>query len=205
MITNRALDAVVAHWQAELDGGLETGETPVFYLGHGTGVLGELTGPLALQWLDDERHDTRMPLAAGGGLAPFWLAALLHQRSAGAPLLSPATVFSYTGPDRATHAAALNLLDTRRSPFRRRPADLPPGLQPMFVANQQAGPFAAEVLPLQLASGMAQAAYWENATQSAAVPALEAEAAAAAARRDGWVAWTAVVAAVALLLIALVA
>jgi hypothetical protein len=75
----------------------------------------------------------------------------------------------------------------------------------MFVANQQAGPFAAEVLPLQLASGMAQAAYWENATQSAAVPALEAEAAAAAARRDGWVAWTAVVAAVALLLIALVA
>jgi hypothetical protein len=201
MIASRGLDAVVAQWQAELDAGLETGETPVFFLGFGPAVLGELTGPLALQWLDDERHDTRMPLAAGGGLAPFWLAALLHQRAAGAPLLSPASVFAYTAPDPATHAAALNLLDTRRSPFRRRPADLPPGFQPAFVAGVQAGPFAAEALPLQLGSRAAQEAYWE----SAAVPGLEAEAAATAARRDGWVAWTAVVAAVALLLIALVA
>jgi hypothetical protein len=159
-------------------------------------MLGELTGPLALQWLDEERRDTRMPLAVGGGLAPFWLAALLHQRSTDAPLLSPAAVFSFTAPDPATHAAALNLLDTRRSQFRPRPADLPPGFQPTFAANVQAGPFAAESLPLQLASLSSQAT---SAQAPEYAPASIVEG------RDGWAAWTAVVAAVALLLIALVA
>jgi hypothetical protein len=199
MIWNRSLDAIVAQWQAELDASLEIGETPVFYLGEGQGMLAELVGPLALQWLDEERRDTRMPLAVGGGPSPFWLAALLHQRSPDAPLLSPATVFSFTAPDPATHVAALNVLDTRRSHFRRRPADLPPGFQPLFVANVQAGPFAAGTLPLQLATlpssvpaALPQAPY-EDARGSLATG------------RDGWVAWTAVVAAVALLLIALVA
>lgn len=196
MNTNRSLEAIVTQWQAELDAGLEIGETPVFYLGYGPEMLGELTGPLALQWLDEERRDTRMPLAVGGGLGPYWLAALLHQRSADAPLLSPATVFSYTAPDPATHAAALNLLDTRRSQFRRRPADLSPAFQPTFVANVQAGPFAGEALPLQLASLSAQA---QGAQLAEHMPA------AAIVGRDGWVAWTVVVVAVALLLIALVA
>jgi hypothetical protein len=198
MNANRALEAIAAQWGAELDAGLEIGETPVFYLGHGAEMLGVLGGPLALQWLDEERRDTRMPLAAGGGLAPFWLAALLHQRGADTPLLSPATVFAYTGPDPATHAAALNLLDTRRSSFRRRPAELPPGFQGTFVANVQAGPFPAEALPLQVASHDAQAA-----GQGAAGDALPLGVPFGA--RDGWVAWTAVVAAVALLLISLVA
>ena len=149
MNTNRSLEAIVAQWQAELDAGLEIGETPVFYLGQGPAMLGELAGPLALQWLDEERRDTRMPLAAGGGLGPYLAGRLAPPTlAADAPLLSPATVFSYTAPDPATHAAALNLLDTRRSQFRRRPADLPPGFQPTFVANVQAGPFAAETLPL---------------------------------------------------------
>lgn len=198
---NRSLEAIVAQWQAELDAGLEIGETPVFYLGQGPAMLGELAGPLALQWLDEERRDTRMPLAAGGGLSPFWLAALFHQRSADAPLLSPAAVFCFTGPDPATHAAALNLLDTRRSQFRPRPADLPPGFQPAFVANVQAGPFAAEVLPLQLASLSSQAT---NMSSVAPYPSDHTPAFLAGGR-DGWVAWTAVVAAVVLLLIALVA
>ena len=201
MNANCSLEAIVAQWQAELDAGLEVGETPVFYLGQGPAMLGELVGPLALQWLDEERRDTRMPLAAGGGLGPYWLAALLHQRAADAPLLSPATVFSYTAPDPATHAAALNLLDTRRSQFRRRPADLPPGFQPTFVANVQAGPFAAEALPLQLASLSSRAA---NMNVSASHPADHTPAFLTGGR-DGWVAWTAVVVAVALLLIALVA
>jgi hypothetical protein len=201
MNANRSLEAIVTQWQAELDAGLEIGETPVFYLGQGPAMLGELAGPLALQWLDEQRRDTRMPLATGGGLAPFWLAALLHQRSADAPLLSPATVFSFTGPDPATHAAALNLLDTRRSQFRRRPADLPPGFQPAFVANVQAGPFVAEALPLQLASLSSQAATMNSPASHPPdhTPAY------LAAGRDGWVAWTAVVVAVVMLLIALVA
>jgi hypothetical protein len=117
----------------------------------------------------------------------------LHQRATDTPLLSPATVFCYTAPDRATHSAALTLLDTRRSQFRRRPADLPPAFQPLFAANVQAGPFMGETLPLQLAS-------------PAAAPAGAAADDLALSRgRDGWAAWTAVVAAVALLLIALVA
>ena len=96
MNTNRSLEAIVAQWQAELDAGLEIGETPVFYLGQGPAMLGELVGPLALQWLDEERRDTRMPLAAGGGLAPFWLAALLHQRVAGCtPALARHGLFLY--------------------------------------------------------------------------------------------------------------
>ena len=187
MISSRTVTATAAQWQAELDAGLETGETPVFYLGQGAGMLGELAGPLALQWLDERRRDTRMPLAAGGGAAPFWLPALFHQRAADAPLLSPAAVFCFTAPDRATHTAALNTLDTRRGRFRRRPADLPPGFQPLFVPTTQAGPFPAESLPMQLATADDGAA--PNA------PSV----------RDGWVAWAAMVVAVALLLIALVA
>jgi hypothetical protein len=198
MIWNRSLDAIVAQWQAELDASLEIGETPVFYLGEGQGMLAELVGPLALQWLDEDRRDTRMPLAVGGGPSPFWLAALLHQRSPNAPLLSPAAVFSFTAPDPATHVAALNTLDTRRSQFRRRPADLPPGFQPLFVANVQAGPFAAGTLPLQLAT-------LPPPGPATAPNALDAAGGSLAGGRDGWVAWTAVVAAVVLLLIALVA
>jgi hypothetical protein len=195
MNDSRTVLANVAQWQAELDAGLETGETPVFYLGYGPGMLGELAGPLALQWLDEERRDTRMPLAVGGGLAPFWLPALLHQRAADAPLLSPATVFAFSAPDRATHTAALNTLDTRRPRFRRRPAGLPPGFQPAFVANTQAGPFAAESLPMHLAT---TGAPFATAGSESGAPA-------AAGTRDGLAAWAAVVIAVAMLLIALVA
>ena len=60
MISSRTVTATAAQWQAELDAGLETGETPVFYLGQGAGMLGELAGPLALQWLDERRRDTRI-------------------------------------------------------------------------------------------------------------------------------------------------
>ena len=42
MNTNRSLEAIVTQWQAELDAGLEIGETPVFYLGYGPEMLGEL-------------------------------------------------------------------------------------------------------------------------------------------------------------------
>lgn len=198
MIGSRTVAASAAQWQAELDGSLETGETPVFYLGHGQEMLGELAGPLALQWLDEVRRDTRMPLAAGGGTAPFWLPALLHQRGADAPLLSPGTVFCFTGPDRATHTAALNTLDTRRGRFRRRPADLPPGFQPLFVPYVQAGPFPVEALPMQLAASVDAGGAGSAASESGPL-------AGAAGERDGWIAWAAAVAAVALLLIALVA
>lgn len=208
MIDSRTVAATVRQWQAELDAGLETGETPVFYLGYGPGMLGELAGPLVLQWLDEARRDTRMPLAAGGGLAPYWLPALLHQRAVDAPLLSPATVFAFTAPDRATHAAALNTLDTRRLRFRRRPAGLPPGFQPAFVANVQAGPFPAESLPLYLASAPAAASLATTSTATMhgdGIAAGSENGAAAVGPRDGFVAWAAVVMAVALLLIALVA
>ena len=186
MIDSRTVAAVAAQWQAELDASLETGETPVFYIGQGQGMLGELAGPLALQWLDEQRRDTRMPLAVGGGA--FWLAPLFHQRAADTPLLSPAIVVCYTAPDPVTHVAALNTLDTRHGRFRRRPADLPPGFQPIFAPHLQHGPFAAESLPMLLATADSTA---ENN--------------AAAYERDSWVAWSAAVVAVALFLIALVA
>lgn len=190
MIDSRTVAATAQQWRAELDASLETGETPVFYLGQGSSMLGELAGPLSLQWLDEQRRDIRMPLVVGGGLAPYWLAALLHQRSADAPPASPSTIFSYTAPDPALHAAALNTLDTRRWRFRRRPAELPPAFQPTFVPYVQAGPFAAESLPMQLAtSGEAEIDGAPGAGSG----------------HDGWVAWAAVVMAVALLLIALVA
>jgi len=188
MIESRTIAAVAAQWQAELDASLETGETPVFYLGQGQGILGELAGPIALQWLDEQRRDTRMPLAAGGGASPFWLAPLFHQRTTDTPLLSPAIVVCYTGPDPATHAAALNTLDTRQPRFRRRPADLPPGFQPTFVPHLQPGPFVAESLPMLLAAT-------DTTSENTGV----------AGERDTWVAWSAAVVAVALLLLALVA
>lgn len=204
MNESHTVGAAVQGWQAELDASLETGETPVFYLGYGAGMLGELAGPLALQWLDETRRDTRMPLAVAGGAAPFWLPALLHQRGPDTPLLSPSTVFCFTAPDRATHLASLNTLDTRRLRFRYRPAGLPPGFQPLFVAGVQAGPFVAETLPLQLSTGLL-ASGGRTASKDAAGAFMDEEAAITASSRDGWVAWAAVVMAVALLLIALVA
>lgn len=202
MIDSRTVAAAVYQWQAELDADLETGETPVFYLGYGAGTLGELAGPLALQWLDEARRDTLMPLAVGGGPAPYWLPALLHQRAVDAPLLSPAAVFAFTAPDRATHIAALNTLDTRRLRFSRRPGGLPPGFQTALIANVQAGPFPAESLPLYLATAPAASS---AAPLHGAAVAPGSESGAAAGPRDGLVAWAAVVMAVALLLIALVA
>ena len=213
MIESRTVGAAVEGWQAELDAGLETGETPVFPLGFGAGMLGELAGPLALQSLDEMRRDTRMPLAVGGGPAPFWLPALLHQRAADTPPLSPAAVFCFTAPDRATHTAALNTLDTRRLRFRRRPGGLPPGFGPLFVAGAGIGPFPGETLPLLLSSGLlAATAAEQRAVAPLPAPGQGAPASAAGgaqdephSTRDGWVAWAAVVMAVALLLIALVA
>jgi len=182
MNTNRTFDDVIAQWQRELDTSLETGETPVFYLNAGATVLGDLAGPIALQWLDEERRDAISPLVAAGGVGPAWLLALLHTRLPDAPLRSPGAVTVYTGPDAATHAAALSVIDTRRSGFRRRPAELPPAFQPTFVPSVQAG-----AAPLESTSFVVSES--ENATM----------------QRDGWTAWVAVVLAVALFLIALVA
>jgi hypothetical protein len=181
MITNRTIDDIVAHWQRELDTSLETGETPVLYVNAGAGVLDDLAGAVALQWWDEQRRDGITPLVAAGGAGPAWMLALLHTRAPATPLRSPGAVTAYSGPDAATHAAALSVLDTRRSHFRRRPADLPPAFQPSFVPHAQAGSMPLESLPFLV---------------SEPAPGLQ---------RDGWSAWVAVVLVVALFLIALVA
>jgi hypothetical protein len=114
-------------------------------------------------------------------VGPAWLLALLHNRSPATPPRSPGAVTVYSGPDAATHAAALSVLDTRRTQFRRRPADLPPAFQPQFVPHTQAGSMPLETLPFLVSEP-------ETGLQ-----------------RDGWSAWVAVVMVVALFLIALVA
>ena len=181
MITNRTIDDIVAHWQRDLDTSLETGETPVLYVNAGAGVLDDLAGPVALQWWDEQRRDGITPLVAAGGVGPAWLLALLHSRSPATPLRSPGAVTAYSGPDPATHAAALSVLDTRNTSFAAgRPICRRPFSRRLFRIPRR-GPCRWKSLPFLVS---------EPAT---------------GLQHDGWSAWVAVVLVVALFLIALVA
>lgn len=182
MIDDYSISAVVAYDRQELDLSLETGEAPVYDLGAGAGVFDGLPGALAVNLLDTERNDTSMPLVAGGGAGGTWLLTLFHDRAPHMSPRMPATATVFTGPDPASHAAAMTTWDVRRSPFRRRPADLAPFMQTVFAPRTRPGAaLAGESLPL-----------------------VEAERP-LALRGDGWIAWAAVVAALVLLLIALLA
>jgi hypothetical protein len=89
-------------------------------------------------------------------------------------------IAAYTAPDLASHSAALTTYDTRRSAFRRRPADLPPAFQPLIAPATQTANAPMETLPLAEAQTVLSIG------------------------RDGWVAWTTVAVAIILLAIALV-
>ncbi len=182
MIANRRITDIATEWQGDLDASIETGEAPAFDLGAGATILGGIPGILAMEMLDGARRDSARPVAAGGGAGLLWLSGLVHRRPSDMPPKSPAIVTAYTGPDPATHLAAMTTLDLRRSSFRRRPANLPPAMQPPFAPVSHPGAATAwESLP-----------FWE-----AELP--------ADVHGDGWAAWTAVVVAVALILIALIA
>jgi hypothetical protein len=181
MITNRTVEDIAEQWQSVLDTNLETGDTPLFVLGHSPAMVGDLPGELALQHCDEERRDAALPLALAGGLSPVWVMALFHRRGDEVPSRSPGIRVGYTGPDLATHAAALSVWDTRRSPFHPRPRGLSPAFQPHFTPRGQAGAHSADTLPFLVADRDAPF------------------------RRDGWVAWGAMALAMALLLIALIA
>ncbi len=182
MIENYSIGAIAAFDRQELDLSLETGEAPVYDLGAGAGAFDGLAGALAANLLDAERSDTAMPLVAGGGSSGTWLIPLFHDRPANMPSRMPATATVFTGPDLATHAAAMTTWDVRRSPFRRRPADLAPALQTLLAPRTRPGAaLAGESLPL---------------VESERPLAL---------RGDDWLAWAAVVAALVMVLIALLA
>ena len=180
MNNGRSPRAINEAWQQELDLSLETGESPLFDVGASTGGLEGMNGMLALWRMDAERRDLTAPVVTAGGMCGTWLAALHHSRPDDTPPRSPVTATAYTAPDVAAHMASQTLWDTRRSAFRRRPAEVPPWAQPAVVPDAVPGaPVPWEALPL-----------------SAAVPSTG---------RDGWLAWAGVVLAIALLLIAVLA
>lgn len=181
MDPNRSVRAIAGQWQREFDSGLEMGEPAVLDLGAAASVQAGMPGALAIDWLDGERQDVAGPVVVAGGTSAAWLLSLVHQRPDDVPDRSLAAVTAYSAPDPATHQAALTIWDARRSPFRQRPAELPPAMQSIFAPPTQPGaPVAWESLPFQ-------------------------EAAARDQLYDGWTAWAAVVIAVALILIALLA
>lgn len=167
-------------WQQELDLSLETGESPVFDIGAATSGLEGMNGVLGLWRMDAGRRDLTAPVLAGGGMSGAWLAALHHLRPDDTPSRSPSIATAYTAPDQAAHMASLTVWDTRRSAFRRRPAEVPPWVQAAAIPDAVPGASAS----------------WETLPLSAAVP---------AGGRDGWLAWAGVVLAIALLLIAVLA
>lgn len=181
MINHLGVQPIARAWQVELDTGLETGEAPFFGLGPQQSILPGMAGLMALALVEAERDDTLAPVVVAGGTSPLWLAALLHDRPAHAPLGSPGVIAAYTAPDPATHCATLTTYDTRRSVFRRRPAGLPPAFQPVVVPTTQAANTPLEMLPL--AEAQTSMAFG----------------------RDGWVAWTTVAAAVVLFALAFIA
>jgi hypothetical protein len=149
MFGEYSVGAVAAYDRQELDLSLETGEAPVYDLGTGVDAFDGLPGALAVNLLDTERNDTTMPLAAGGGAGGAWLLTLFHERAPHMSPRMPATVTVFTGPDPASHAAAMTTWDVRRSPFRRRPADLAPVMQALFAPRTRPGAaLAGESLPL---------------------------------------------------------
>jgi len=180
MNSGRSPRAIDEAWQQELDLSLETGESPLFDVGASTGGLEGMNGVLALWRMDAGRRDLTAPVVTAGGMSGAWLAALHHVRPDDTPVRSPAIITAYTAPDIATHMAGQTLWDTRRSAFRRRPADVPPWAHGAVVPEALPGaPAPWETLPLSVTA--------RNGG------------------RDGWLAWAGVVLAVALLLIAVLA
>jgi hypothetical protein len=178
---NRTGDNIAEQWQSELDLGLETGAPPLLNLGNSRSGLDALPALLAFHHLEDARKDMAPPSAAAGGVSPYWLLALLHARGPATPPRSHGSVTAFSGPDPATHAAALGVLELRRANSWRRRGELPPPFQPTFRPHVQAGAQPWDTLPF------AQSQPNE------------------AVHRDGWTAWIAVVAALVLMLIAIVA
>jgi hypothetical protein len=181
MISSRTVEDIAGKWQSELDTNLETGDMPILYMGMSPALVGELPAVLALQSLDEWRTDASVPLAIGGGTSVAWLMGLLHRRGEEVPARSPGAAVAYTGPDVATHAAALTVWDSRRSQFHARPGKLPPAFQPHFAPDVQAGASSTDALPFVVADVHASNG------------------------RDGWTAWAAVAVAIALFLISLIA
>ena len=167
---------VAEEWRRLLDLALETGESPLFGGGASSGGLTSLQAVQALAVLDAERQDGATPALVLGGTSPLWLAALWLVPEPQARTF-PTAIF-YSAPDRATHLAAQTTLETRRSPFYQRPANLPAWAQP------DAAPASASAIP----EG------WETDPLTRFQR---------PGQRDGWLAWGGLVAAVALLLIAL--
>ena len=180
MNEGRSPRAIDEAWQQELDLSLETGESPSFDIGAmGNGQEG-MNGILALWRMDARRCDLAAPVVTAGGMSGTWLASLHHARPDDTPARSPAITTAFTAPDPATHMASQTLWVARRSPFRRRPARVPPWVQQVAVPDTVPG----------------ASAFWET---------LLFRVTNTSGGQDGWLAWAGVVLAVALLLIAVLA
>jgi len=183
MFWNRHPMALPAAWQADLEAGLEAGQTPLLDLGISASPLGGLPALSALHQLAADRVDVTMPLIVVGGSDAGWPAALLLVTAR--PQRSSAAAIAYAGADWSSYLASLTVLTPHAPLGSGRNAATPASMTPLFMPSGQAdASLRAEVLPFALVEAI------DSSGQLTALP-------------DDWVTWGALGITVSLILLAL--
>ncbi len=188
MLYNRTPTQLYSDWQAEIEAGLEAGQTPVIKLGAGTLLLGALPTLVALQYLVERRTDVTTPTLFVGGVDPLWTAALTQAVSRPVGRGSPLPTVVFGGADIVTYMASLPTLKLEQpsSPLRSTSAT-PVNMTPLFIPAAQASPLAPwAALPFTLVESI------DNGQRTNALR-----------QADDWVTWLGIGISVALILLSL--
>lgn len=180
-------------WQAQLEQGLEAGQTPLLELGVSQRLLDSWAAQRAFDAFHQTRTDLLTPTLLIGGSSALWPAILLQATEVaekGSP--SPALELLYGGADQATYMASITTLAAERLLAGRfqindLPASMHPGLLPL---TNQSVPLPWSALPLRLVNPLpvAPAALGEELGPTAV---------------DPWLVWSALSLVVLLVLLAL--
>ena len=180
-------------WQAQLEQGLEAGQTPLLELGVSQRLLDGWAAQRAFDAFHQTRVDLLTPTLLIGGSSVLWPTMLLH--AADLPGLDrpvPSLALLYGGADQATYMASVTTMAAERLLAGRfqiddLPASMHPGLLPL---TNQSVPLPWSALPLHMVNPPA-----------VAPTALTAELAPTAV--DPWLVWSALSLVVLIVLLAL--
>lgn len=140
-------------WQAQLEQGLEAGQTPLLELGVSERLLDGWAAQRAFDTFHQTRVDLLTPTLLIGGSSALWPAMLLQAADLSGPdRPAPALALLYGGADQATYMASVTTLAADRLLAGRfliddLPASMHPGLLPL--TNPRA-PLPWSALPLRL-------------------------------------------------------
>ena len=139
-------------WQAQLEQGLEAGQTPLLELGVSQRLVDGWAAQRAFAAFQQTRVDLLTPTLLIGGSSALWPTMLLHVTEvAGTGSPSPALELLYGGADQATYMASITTLAAERLLAGRfqiddLPASMHPGLLPL---TNPSVPLPWSALPLQ--------------------------------------------------------